>query len=408
MRTVEQALEEILQRADPLPTEHISLLSARGRVLAENAMADTDLPPFTNSAVDGYAVRAEDTQGTTKERPLALQIIGEVMAGQVPERPLEPHTAIRVMTGAPLPENADAMVMVEDTELLSSEQVAIHLPARVGQHIRYQGEEVVKGSQVLSAGTYLRPAEIGLLATLGFAEPLVYRAPRVSIVSTGDELVGLESRKALERGQIRDSNRYALAAMVEEAGGIVHSLTHIPDTMEATEKAFEACVASGADVIVTAGGVSVGERDFVKPVLEKLGRLEFWRISMKPGKPLAFGSIGKTLFFGLPGNPVSALVTFELFVRPLLGKLAGRSMKDVLRPRLRVRLLEPVLHVAGRQEYVRAVITLQEDGEWVARITGDQGSSRLSSMVGANALLIIPADSVGLAMGDFLEALWLN
>jgi molybdopterin molybdotransferase len=377
-------------------------------VLAEEIQADTDLPPFTNSAVDGFAVRAEDIQNTTKELPITLPIIGDVMAGQVSDKPLAPHTAMRVMTGAPLPNNADAMVMVEDTETLPTNRVAIHLPTRIGQHIRYQGEEVTKGSPVLMAGTYLRPAEIGLLATLGVAEPLVYCLPRVAIISTGDELVGLESGKALERGQIRDSNRYALAAMVEEAGGVVHSLTHIPDTMEATEEAFSACVASGADIIVTAGGVSVGERDFVKPVLEKLGHLEFWRIAMKPGKPLAFGHIGKTLFFGLPGNPISALVTFELFVRPLLGKMAGRSVKDTTRPRLKVRLLEPVPHIAGRQEFVRARIDLLETGEWVARTTGDQGSSRLSSMVGANALLIVPADSTGLAQGDYSEALWLN
>lgn len=404
MKTVEEALSLILAQIIPNPQERVSLLDSLGRVLAEEIYSDIDLPPFTNSAVDGFAVRAEDTLGASDASPVLLQVLGEVVAGQSPTQSLLPKTAMRVMTGAPLPAGADAMVMIEDTRMCGSDSVEIRLETSVGRHIRYQGEELRQGSPVLPKGTPLHASEIGILATVGCREVPVYSLPRVAVISTGDELVGLEQGATLQAGQIRDSNRYALASLVREVGGIVHSMVHIPDDMEATERAFRECVEAGAQVIVTAGGVSVGDRDFVKPVLEKLGRLEFWRISMKPGKPLAFGHIGETLFFGLPGNPVSALVTFELFVRPTLLKMAGHQLVE--RRKISALLAEAVPHTPGRREYVRAMVDWQS-GKPVARITGDQGSSRLSSMIGANALLIVPEESAGLACGEWVEALLL-
>ncbi len=401
MRSVEEALAGILAQTQALPPERVPLLEARGRVLAEAAIADTAAPPFTNSAVDGYAVRAANTEGATRENPVRLRVQGEVTAGTTPTQTVVEGGAMRVMTGAPMPEGADAMIMVEDTRLLPDDNVLILESAKADQHLRFQGAEVRRGDVVLPAGTRIRPADLGVLATFGYAHPLVHRLPKVAVLSTGDEVVEIDAGTP-PFGKIRNSNRYALAGLVEEAGAVLHSLVHISDNLEATESAFRECVASGADVIVTAGGVSVGDRDFVKPALERLGRLEFWKIAMKPGKPLAFGNIGETLFFGLPGNPVSAMVTFELFVRPALWKMAGR--RTLSRPQVLSILQDDVPHTPGRREYVRAFTTL-EGGVWRSRTTGDQGSSRLRSMTGANALVMVPLESEGLKAGDQAETL---
>lgn len=406
MLSVEEALAGILAQARRLPIERVNLMEAQGRVLAEDVPAECDLPPFNNSAVDGYAVLASDSENASPETPARLRVIGEVVAGELAKQPLLRGSAIKVMTGAPMPEGADAMVMVEDARMEGDSDVLILSPARTGDHIRRRGEEMKKGDVALRAGTSIRSAQIGILARSGCGRVPVYRRPRVAVLSTGDELVGIEE-PAPPFGKIRDSNRYALASMVQEAGATLHSLTHIPDELEATEIAFRECVESGADVIVTAGGVSVGDRDYVKPVLEKLGRLEFWRIAMKPGKPLAFGRIGETLFFGLPGNPVSAMVTFELFARPALRKMAGFPDSALTRLLVPVRLSEAIPHAPPRREYVRAVATL-EQGEFVATRTGGQASSRLSSMAGANALIIVPENSCGLAAGEQASALLLG
>ncbi len=406
MLSVEEALAGILARAKRLPTEFVPLMEARGRVLAEEITAECDLPPFDNSAVDGYAVLSADTDSATLDSPVRLRVIGEVVAGELSEQPLLPKTAIRVMTGAPMPEGADAMVMVEDTRLEGGATVLILSPARRHDHIRFRGEEIRGGDTVLTAGTAIRSTQIGLLARAGCGRVPVYRRPRVAVISTGDELVGAEEPTP-PLGKIRDSNRYALGGMVQEAGAILHALIHIPDDLEATEEAFRQCAEGGADVIVTAGGVSVGDRDFVKPVLEKLGRLEFWRIAMKPGKPLAFGQIGETLFFGLPGNPVSAMVTFELFARPALRKMMGYPATALTRPATTVTLAESIPHTPPRREYARAIATL-EAGGFVATTTGHQGSNRLSSMAEANALIVISENCEGLEAGEQAQALLLN
>ena len=407
MRTVEEAWEAIMGKVNRLPTEQVPLLQSAGRVLAEPACADTDVPPFDNSAVDGYAVQARVTAGATAAKPCRLRTLDEVPAGAPALQTVQSGTAVRVMTGGPLPLGADAMVMIEDTAVSEAGWVEIHAEARSEQHVRRRGEEMHRGAEALKIGTLLRPAEMGMLATLGFAAVPVYRQARVAVVTTGDEVVDIVPGEIPPPGHIRNSNRYMLAALVQEAGGALHSLTHVRDDLGAVEAAFRTLSApgTGADVILTAGGVSVGDRDFVKPALEKLGRLDLWRVAMKPGKPLAFGSIGNTLFFGLPGNPVSAMVTFELFVRPALWKMAGRTVLE--RPRVQATLTHPVPHLPGRREYVRAV-TRCEQGRFVTTPTGAlQGSGALSSLTQANSLLIVPTDAEMLPALSVVEVLLL-
>ena len=406
MWEVEDAREHILARAMPLESERIFLTAERGRVLAEEIFAPINVPPFTNSAVDGYAVIASDVQGASPANPVLLRVTGEVMAGEMPTISVESGTAIRVMTGAPMPDGADAMIMVEDTELHDSHTVAMLEAARSGQYVRRVGGDVSVGQSVLVKGTVLNAAELGVLASLGVSQLSVCRKPTVAVITTGDEVVDIHSAETLQPGKIWDSNRLTLAALVEEAGGVVHSVIHIPDDYKATKKAFQQLSdgKEGIDVIVTAGGVSVGDRDYVKPVLEELGELELWRVAMKPGKPLAFGRIGKSLFFGLPGNPVSAMVTFELFVRPVLQKMQGKLNWD--RPVVQATLTEPVAHESGRREYVRAMTTL-ENGTWNATPTGSQASNRLTSLCGANSLLVLPADTSDYAAGSVVDCLLL-
>jgi molybdopterin molybdotransferase len=407
MRTVEEAWAAIMGQVKRLPIEQVPLLQSAGRVLADAACADIDLPPFDNSAVDGYAVQARDTMGAVPGQPCRLRTLEDVPAGAPALQTVQSGTAVRVMTGGPLPPGADAMVMIEDTEAVEAGWVEIRAAARPEQHVRRRGEEMHRGDTALPAGTLLRPAEIGMLATLGFATVPVYRQARVAVVTTGDEVVDIVAGALPPPGHIRNSNRYMLAALVQEAGAILHSHTHVRDDLAATEDAFRALADPGAevDIILTAGGVSVGDRDFVKPALEKLGRLDLWRVAMKPGKPLAFGHIGETLFFGLPGNPVSAMVTFELFVRPALWKMAGRT--DLERPRIQATLTHSITHIPGRREYVRAV-TRTEHGRFVTTPTGAaQGSGILSSLTAANSLLIVPTEAETLPAQSDVEVLLL-
>ncbi|HLK59218.1 MAG TPA: gephyrin-like molybdotransferase Glp, partial [Chthonomonadaceae bacterium] len=279
--------------------------------------------------------------------------------------------------------------------------------AMPGQYIRRQGEDVAVATTLLTSGTRIRAAEVGLLATLGRALPLTIRPARVAVISTGDEVVEIEEGVTPPPGKIRNSNAYTLEALVREAGAVVHSRRHLPDDPEATEQALRECVEQGADVIVTAGGVSVGDRDFVKPALEKLGELELWRVAMKPGKPLAFGHIGETLFFGLPGNPVSVMVTFELFVRPTLGKMAGYPEAALMRRAVSAMTTETISHTPGRREYVRA-ITTYEDGKWSTRPTGGQGSGNLHSMAQANSLMVLPGEVTEVSVGEAVNVLLLE
>ena len=410
MLPVADALEIVLAHAELLPAETISIHDALGMVLAEDAVASTPLPPFPASVKDGYAVVAADG-------PDVYPIIGEVTAGRVADFQVEPGSVAYITTGAPLPKGADAVVQVEDTQPLSAEdgqaRVRILSQVRPGQDVRPVGMDVAAGTRVLSAGDLLGPAEIGLLATTGITNARVFRRPRVAILSTGDEL--REPGERLEPGQIWDSNRATLGAAVRQAGGVPIDLGISGDT----QAALEANVHRGlreADILLTSGGVSMGELDLIKPLLEEAGTVHFGRMRMKPGKPLTFATVpveeeGRErmrLVFGLPGNPVSSLVTFYLMGVPALRKLAGHP--DPRLKRVQAHLAQPLRLDPERPEYHRA--TLRWDGGlnggnggYLAVSTGSQASSRLLSMRTANALLELPQAEGELAAGAVVWAL---
>ncbi|MGI4790003.1 MAG: molybdopterin molybdotransferase MoeA [Janthinobacterium lividum] len=396
MLTYEEALAQILGQVVPLPPVQVPLAEALGLVLAEDLIAPHDLPPFDNSSMDGFAVRAIDIA----EAQAVLRVQGDIAAGALSVPSLIPGMVLRIMTGAPVPEGADTVVPVEDTAI-REDGIAFLEDAEFGQNIRRAGEEVKTGTVVVSSGSLLRPAAIGMAATVGHAEVRAHPKPRVAILSTGDELV--EPPTPLRRGQIYNSNAYALAAQVEEAGGIVTQRLHARDTPDALRAAFDAC--AGADILITSGGVSVGDFDYVKAVFAERGTVDFWRVAVRPGKPLAFGQWGKTLFFGLPGNPVSSMVTFELFVRPALRKMAGHS--ELTRPLVSARLTEDTEHTPGRRSYQRAIVS-RPPGEYSVRTTGAQGSGRLGSMVLANALLVLPAETAVFPSGTRVLVLLLD
>ena len=399
MLSYDEALAQILGSVTvPLATELVPLEQARGRATATDILATCDLPLFDNSMVDGYAVRTASVGSASEEVGLNLPITMEIPAGSWPTRALNAGEAARIFTGAPIPEGCDAVVMVEDTEEDEPGRVTLRHPGS-GGYIRRRGSDIAVGAVAIPAGTTPRAGEIGLLAALGLTEIPCPRRPRVGVLSTGDELISL-AHTPLMPGQIRDSNGPALAAAIEEAGGVVVQRLHATDTAEAVAQAFTAL--ADCDVILSSGGVSVGDHDHVKAVLEAQGALSFWRIAIKPGKPLAFGTLGDALFFGLPGNPVSSLVTFELFVRPLLRKLAGHT--SCLRPRITVTLAAPLAHAPGRREFVRASL----DDTLRATPTGAQGSHRTSSMVGADVLIIAHESHGDYPAGAALPALVLS
>jgi len=380
MLTYDQALAQILGRIAPLPTVALPLADALGCVLAEDLWATQDVPPFDNSSMDGFAVRAADLANV----PTTLLVQGDIPAGALSLPALTPGRALRIMTGAPVPPGADAVVPVEDTEARAG-SVAFLQPVEPEQNIRRAGEDVAAGSLVVPTGSLIRPAEIGMAAVVGRASVRAHPRPRVAVLSTGDELV--EPGHPLQPGQIYNSNAYALAAQVAEAGGIVTHRLHARDTADALREAFDAC--AGADVLLTSGGVSVGDYDFVKAVFAERGTMDFWRVAIRPGKPVAFGRWDETVFFGLPGNPVSSMVTFELFVRPALRRLRG--LTETARPTVTARLTEDARHTPGRQSYLRAVVSAHGGGYRVTPVSR-QGSGMMRSMVQANALLIVPAD----------------
>jgi molybdopterin molybdotransferase len=402
MLSVEDARVRIFERVPGvLPTEVVDLESAVGRVLADDLVAPEALPGFDNSMVDGWAVRLADTAGVNPDAPLVMPVSMEIAAGTWPSRPLPPGTVARILTGAPIPEGADAVVMVEDSRPEEGGGVVL-LDSGSKRFIRRIGSDLPEGGVALPAGTLLGPAQVGLLAALGVVNIAVVRRPRVGILSTGDELVGPETSE-LPPGKVRNSNAVALAAAVRECGADLGPVVHAMDTLESLHAALDRLVSSGCDLLVSSGGVSVGVYDLVRQVLEERGELEFWRIAVKPGKPLAFGSLEGIPFFGLPGNPVSALVTFEVFVRPVLRRMGGFSRLG--RPVVDAVLEETVPHAGGRQEFVRATL-VWERGRYRARPTGAQDSHRLSGAALAQALLVVPADREDVAAGEVLEA-WL-
>ncbi len=397
MLTYEEAIAQILIKVPVLAPQQTSLLEAQGLILAEDILAPRPIPPFANSAMDGFAAHSADLTG---EPPFTFPVVGEVAAGASEIMPLTPGTVTRIMTGAPLPKGADTIIPIEDTlEESAGSLCTITESVSSGQFVREAGSDVQQGETVVTMDTLVRPAEIAMCAAVGRANISVYPRPKVAIISTGDELVNLEG--TLQPGQIYDSNAYALAAQVVEAGGIVTQRLRAQDTPESLRTALDAC--AGADVILTSGGVSVGGYDYVKTVFAERGTIDFWRVSIRPGKPLVFGTWDQRLFFGLPGNPVSSLVTFELFVRPALLKMRGQT--ELSRPTVQAVLTEDAVHEPGRRSYQRGFLSHDGDSYFV-HPTGDQSSHRLRSTVAANALLVIPTDVSMIPAGDYVTVLW--
>lgn len=396
MLTVEEALAQILARAKPLPAERVDARLALGRVLAEPVVSRREIPPWPNSSMDGYAIRAADT----RVAPVVLKVVGRIAAGVLPSRPLGSGEAMRIFTGAPVPDGADAVIPQEDAEA-EGDRVAIRAPVEPGAYVRSRGEDVRVGDRVLESGHPLGPPEVGLLATLGHSPVLVHRRPRVAILSTGNELTdfGMEPGP----GQIPNTNTYSLMAQALAAGAAPVDLGVAPDRLAAIEERIR--WGMGADVLISSAGVSVGELDLVRDALTRAGvELHLWRVSMRPGKPITFGSLGGRLVFGLPGNPVSAMVTFELFVRPALLALGGLRCVD--RPRIRARALEPIPNPGRRRGYLRVALS-REGEEWGVRLTGDQGSAILRSMVLADGLAVVEGDTI-VAKGDSVEIIVLR
>ena len=399
MLSVQEARQQMLNTIPVLPTEKRDILNCAGYVLAEALHAEENIPPFDNSAMDGYAVRAADVQNASEATPAVLSVVEMIAAGYAPTTQVGTGQAARIMTGAMMPKGADAVVMQEVTQQEGNEVKIFESIDETG-NVRFTGESVAEGQQVMGKGKYLRPPEVSMLASLNRPEATVYRKPTVAIVSTGDELLLLG--EPLEPGKIRESNRYGLYAQVEEAGGIPMDMGIVPDDEAEIERTFRAALAK-SDALITSGGVSVGEHDFVKSVLERLGEVNFWRVAMKPGKPQAYGiSDGKPIF-GLPGNPVSSLVVFELFVRPALLKMAGHT--ELLRPTFKATLTESITNRDGRVNYMRAILK-ESNGHYTAETTGPQGSGILHSLVLANGLITIPAGAT-LGAGETVDAQFL-
>ncbi len=405
MISVEEALAEILSHVHRLEPERVSILDAHGRVLAEEIVSGIDVPPFDNSAMDGYAVRSVDISQATPESPVNLKVMGSVAAGYVAGMHVDPGTAIRIMTGAPLPEGADAVVPYEDTsDFDRSKEERLNAPAdeiwvraagKALDHVRPAGEDIRRGEQVMAPGRVIRAQEIGVLASLGHESVLVYRRPRVAILATGDEL--LEVHETLEPGKIRNSNEYTNAALVTRSGGIPIRLGIARDSQADLTAKIRSGLDQKADLFLTSGGVSVGDFDVVKDVLGSEGQMQFWQVRMKPGKPLAFGLLrGRVPLIGLPGNPVSAMVSFEQFARPAILKMLGHT--DLAKPEVKAILDEPITN-SGRRGFVRVVVSRRE-GIYHARTTGEQGSGVLTSMSKANGLAIVPEGITYLEAGS--------
>jgi molybdopterin molybdotransferase len=385
---VDAALERILSYFSPLPAVDVPLVDALGMVLAEDVVSGVNVPPFRNSAMDGYAVRSEDT----RTAPVELCVVDVVPAGSVPRRPVGAGEAIRIMTGAPLPDGADAVVRFEETDEAQRTaradvtHIGVARAIERGENVREPGEDIRLGEVVLRARTRLRPAEIGVLASLNRAVVRVHRRPRVAILSTGDEVIDLGPE--LQPGQIRNSNSYTIAALVRQAGGEPAILGVARDTTADLRTALER--AGDPDFFVTSGGVSLGDYDMVKDVLRVQGAIDIWQVRMKPGKPLAFGTIGSTPLLGLPGNPVAALVSFEQFGRPAILKLLGRGTYRMLE--VPATLTERLTNAGRRRHYVRGLLARHADG-YVVCSTGDQGAAVLMAAVRGNCFIVVPESS---------------
>ena len=400
MLTVEEARARVLDAVDPLEPQEVSLEGALGLVTATDLMAPHALPRFDNSAMDGFAVRGQETATASEDTPIALEITGEVKAGDRGLLRVQAGSAAKIMTGAPLPDGADAVVPIEEVED-NGYRVVVKAPTPSGRNVRPAGDDLDEGDVAVRAGTELGAGELALLASLGLSPLTVRRGPYVAVVVTGEELVGYDDRP--RAGQIRDSNSHALSALVLEAGGALAVLTRVPDrrslVVEALDRASQV-----ADLIVSSGGVAVGEYDFVKEAVDELGHIDLWRVAMQPGKPVVLGAVNGIPFLGLPGNPVSVHVGFEQFVRPAIRKTRGCA--GLLRPRVTARLTDGLEKKPGRLHFVR--VRLHADaGGWRATPTGAQGSHIQSSLVDCHGVALFGADETKLDAGaEVLVEVW--
>jgi len=382
----------------PLPTERRPLRETLDAVLAEDVVSPIDLPPWDNSAMDGYAVRSEDLK---QDGETELAIVETVAAGQFPSKPVGRAQATRIFTGAPLPQGVDTVIRQEDTAQPANGKVTIHNARDSKKNVRRRGEDIRKGAAVLGAGTALGPAQLGVLASIAHDRPLIHRVPRVAFMGSGDEIVDLDRREEILAGtKIATSNSYTLDALIRQAGAVPVNLGVARDTKESLREHLRG--AANADLLVTTAGVSVGEHDLIRDVVQESGgELKLWRIAMRPGAPVGFGVMHGVPWIGLPGNPVSTMVTFELFVRPAIRRLQGHALP--FRRTVPVTVREPITLGPRLRHFLRAIV---EEG--AARLTGPQGSGILTSMAHANALLIVPAELAAVPEGTELQALILD
>ena len=419
MISVEEARERLLGLVDVLGNEEVPILDAPGQVLADDVCSEIDVPPLDNSAMDGYAVLSGDTRGAGPGSPRLLRVIDTVAAGSISDQEVTPGTAIRIMTGAPVPRGADAVVQFENTDETQRRETAAGQPisvigvlreSGVGLNIRRAGEDISRGARVLAEGTVIRPAEVGVMASLGRTHVTVIRRPVVAVLATGDELV--EVGQPLPPGKLYNSNTYSVAALVRRYGGIPRILGIALDT----EDSLVAALRRGldADMLITSGGVSMGDYDVVKDVLAREGEINFWTVRMKPGKPLAFGTIKGhdragaprgIPHLGLPGNPVSSMITFEVFARPAIFKMMGR--KNWAKPMIEAVLEDRITNSDGRRVFARAIVE-KRGGTYFARATGPQGSGVLTSMSLANGLAIVPEDKTEARAGEVVQVMMLD
>lgn len=399
-----EAAGRILAEVRRQPALRMPLDDALDAVLAEDIVSPVDIPAWTNSAMDGYALRGEDVRGATTQRPVRLRVVERIPAGAFPTRRIGPGECARIFTGAPVPEGADSVIRQEDTDE-GRETVTIVKDRDVGVNLRQAGEDIRRGSRVLSSGRVLGPAELGVLASLAVAHPLVYRQPRVAILGSGDEIVDVDQPEEILSGRkVASSNTHTLSALVRRAGGFPLNLGIARDTPESMREHLER--AQDADLLVTTAGISVGEHDHLREVLGEMGAEQrFWRLRMRPGAPVGFGLLGSTPWIGLPGNPVSTMVTFELFVRPAIRRMAGHELP--FRRSVAVRLAEAVRVKPRLQHFLRVALTETPAGP-EARLAGPQGSGILMSMVLADALLILPEGQLDTPAGATVRALRLD
>lgn len=400
MLSPEQALQIVLDQAHLLESIEVRLLDSLGMTLAEEIVSDIDIPPFGNSAMDGFAIRSQDTLGASPQNPVRLKVLEEDLpAGHTTQKPLMPGYAFQIMTGAPIPAGADAVIPLENVEM-RNEEIWISRPCKTYTNIRDRGEDVRAGEVVLAAGKTVYPADIGLMASSGRSKVAVIRKAKVAVIATGDELIDIEEN--LQPGLIRDSNSYSLTAQITEAGAIPVRVGIVADRRELVRQVLERSLAE-CDIVLTSGGVSVGKYDLVKEVVEELGaELKFWKVSQKPGKPLAFWTYGQKFVFGLPGNPVAVMFCFERYVRPLILKMMDR--KEIFRPTVMAALAHDVKIKTDRTQFMRVIV--ERRGEVLSvSSTGAQGSGILRSMSLANGIATIPPQKEIWKQGELVEVM---